>query len=169
MQNMKEDDILLIAGKGHETYQEIAGKKIPFDDVQVVVNEYKKIQQKDTSRSFTMMIFTDRDRQKGVRVLSKYRASKVQSQQIQEPFKKVCGLSPWLAIDLMHTIFLDKLGKRMCRGYCPVCTRGLGQRICRSFRYIDCTPESCKDLLEIVLQVQWSVLQEVLEKQQLVK
>jgi len=26
-------DIVLIAGKGHETYQEVAGEKIPFDDV----------------------------------------------------------------------------------------------------------------------------------------
>ena len=32
----KEEDILLIAGKGHETYQEIDGKKIPFDDRKVV-------------------------------------------------------------------------------------------------------------------------------------
>ena len=29
------NDILLIAGKGHETYQEIAGKKTPFDDLAV--------------------------------------------------------------------------------------------------------------------------------------
>lgn len=29
------NDIVLIAGKGHETYQEIAGKKYPFDDSQV--------------------------------------------------------------------------------------------------------------------------------------
>jgi UDP-N-acetylmuramoyl-L-alanyl-D-glutamate--2,6-diaminopimelate ligase len=28
-------DIVLIAGKGHETYQEIKGEKFPFDDVQV--------------------------------------------------------------------------------------------------------------------------------------
>ncbi len=28
-------DIVLIAGKGHETYQEISGQKFPFDDVQV--------------------------------------------------------------------------------------------------------------------------------------
>jgi UDP-N-acetylmuramoyl-L-alanyl-D-glutamate--2,6-diaminopimelate ligase len=26
------DDIVLIAGKGHETYQEVAGVKMPFDD-----------------------------------------------------------------------------------------------------------------------------------------
>ena len=28
----RKDDIIIIAGKGHETYQEIKGKKYPFDD-----------------------------------------------------------------------------------------------------------------------------------------
>ena len=32
----KEKDIILIAGKGHETYQEIKGVKHPFDDREVV-------------------------------------------------------------------------------------------------------------------------------------
>ena len=32
IKSMKEKDILLIAGKGHEKYQEIKGKKIPFSD-----------------------------------------------------------------------------------------------------------------------------------------
>jgi UDP-N-acetylmuramoyl-L-alanyl-D-glutamate--2,6-diaminopimelate ligase len=32
----KEKDIVLIAGKGHETYQEIKGVKHPFDDREVV-------------------------------------------------------------------------------------------------------------------------------------
>ena len=29
------NDIILIAGKGHETYQEIGGQRHPFDDVNV--------------------------------------------------------------------------------------------------------------------------------------
>lgn len=32
----KEKDIILVAGKGHETYQEIKGVKYPFDDKEVV-------------------------------------------------------------------------------------------------------------------------------------
>ena len=32
----KEKDIVLIAGKGHETYQEIKGVRHPFDDREVV-------------------------------------------------------------------------------------------------------------------------------------
>jgi UDP-N-acetylmuramoyl-L-alanyl-D-glutamate--2,6-diaminopimelate ligase len=27
-------DVVLLAGKGHETYQEIAGQRLPFSDVQ---------------------------------------------------------------------------------------------------------------------------------------
>ena len=27
------NDVVLLAGKGHEDYQEIAGKKLPFSDV----------------------------------------------------------------------------------------------------------------------------------------
>jgi UDP-N-acetylmuramoyl-L-alanyl-D-glutamate--2,6-diaminopimelate ligase len=36
---MGEDDILLVAGKGHETYQEISGVRYPFDDRKVVHEE----------------------------------------------------------------------------------------------------------------------------------
>ncbi|MCX4084067.1 UDP-N-acetylmuramoyl-L-alanyl-D-glutamate--2,6-diaminopimelate ligase [Rickettsia hoogstraalii] len=34
--NLKQDDILLIAGKGHENYQIIGDKKLPFDDAKIV-------------------------------------------------------------------------------------------------------------------------------------
>jgi UDP-N-acetylmuramoyl-L-alanyl-D-glutamate--2,6-diaminopimelate ligase len=37
----EERDIILIAGKGHEKYQEIKGIKYPFDDKQIVENIYK--------------------------------------------------------------------------------------------------------------------------------
>lgn len=39
----KEHDIILIAGKGHETYQEIKGVKHPFDDREVVERMLKLI------------------------------------------------------------------------------------------------------------------------------
>ncbi len=35
IRNAKAGDVVLIAGKGHETYQEIAGRKLPFSDVVV--------------------------------------------------------------------------------------------------------------------------------------
>lgn len=34
-------DIILVAGKGHEKYQEIAGVKYPFDDKQVLLDSFK--------------------------------------------------------------------------------------------------------------------------------
>lgn len=37
----KPDDIVLIAGKGHEKYQEIKGVKYPFDDKQVLTEMFK--------------------------------------------------------------------------------------------------------------------------------
>ena len=36
VQNAKKDDIIVIAGKGHETYQIIGREKIHFDDREVV-------------------------------------------------------------------------------------------------------------------------------------
>ncbi len=36
-------DIILVAGKGHEKYQEIKGKRIPFDDVSVIKESFKNL------------------------------------------------------------------------------------------------------------------------------
>lgn len=38
------DDIIIIAGKGHETYQEIKGIKKPFDDKKVLIETLKLLQ-----------------------------------------------------------------------------------------------------------------------------
>ena len=35
------DDILLVAGKGHEKYQEIKGVKYPFDDKSVLMELFE--------------------------------------------------------------------------------------------------------------------------------
>ncbi len=37
---LNSGDILLVVGKGHETYQEINGKKIPFNDVKIVEESF---------------------------------------------------------------------------------------------------------------------------------
>ncbi len=39
---MENGDILLVAGKGHETYQEINGVRYPFDDREVLREQLKK-------------------------------------------------------------------------------------------------------------------------------
>ncbi len=36
VESAKAEDIILIAGKGHEKYQEIQGKKLPFDDKEIL-------------------------------------------------------------------------------------------------------------------------------------
>lgn len=38
-----EDDIVLIAGKGHETYQEIGGKRYAFNDREVLEEAIKQL------------------------------------------------------------------------------------------------------------------------------
>lgn len=37
----RPDDIILLAGKGHEKYQEIKGVKYPFDDKQILAEQFK--------------------------------------------------------------------------------------------------------------------------------
>jgi len=39
----KEKDIVLVAGKGHEQYQEIAGIRHPFDDREVLEHTMKSL------------------------------------------------------------------------------------------------------------------------------
>jgi UDP-N-acetylmuramoyl-L-alanyl-D-glutamate--2,6-diaminopimelate ligase len=40
----KSGDIILIAGKGHEKYQDIKGVKYDFDDKQVLANIFKELE-----------------------------------------------------------------------------------------------------------------------------
>ena len=40
----KPRDIILIAGKGHETYQEIKGQRFDFDDYKIVQEFLKQLQ-----------------------------------------------------------------------------------------------------------------------------
>ena len=40
----EKGDIILIAGKGHEKYQEIKGVKHHFDDMETVTNLFKKLE-----------------------------------------------------------------------------------------------------------------------------
>ncbi|MEA2105751.1 MAG: UDP-N-acetylmuramoyl-L-alanyl-D-glutamate--2,6-diaminopimelate ligase [Bacteroidota bacterium] len=39
----KKDDIILVAGKGHETYQEVNGVKHPFDDREIIKQTFNEI------------------------------------------------------------------------------------------------------------------------------
>lgn len=41
IQQAAPDDVILIAGKGHETYQEIKGRKYHFNDKQVALEALK--------------------------------------------------------------------------------------------------------------------------------
>jgi UDP-N-acetylmuramoyl-L-alanyl-D-glutamate--2,6-diaminopimelate ligase len=36
-----QDDIILVAGKGHETYQEVKGIKSDFDDKRVLLEMFR--------------------------------------------------------------------------------------------------------------------------------
>jgi len=39
----REDDIILVAGKGHEKYQEIKGQRFPFDDKDILVRTFTEL------------------------------------------------------------------------------------------------------------------------------
>jgi UDP-N-acetylmuramoyl-L-alanyl-D-glutamate--2,6-diaminopimelate ligase len=40
----EKGDIILVAGKGHEKYQEIKGIKHPFDDLQITIDLFNKLE-----------------------------------------------------------------------------------------------------------------------------
>ena len=40
----KPGDILLVAGKGHEKYQEIKGERFPFDDLEMLKTRFKELE-----------------------------------------------------------------------------------------------------------------------------
>ena len=44
IQLARSNDIILIAGKGHETYQEINGNRIDFDDFKIADELLKQLQ-----------------------------------------------------------------------------------------------------------------------------
>jgi UDP-N-acetylmuramoyl-L-alanyl-D-glutamate--2,6-diaminopimelate ligase len=43
----KAEDIVLVAGKGHEKYQDINGVKFPFDDKLILEEAFKKLNLKN--------------------------------------------------------------------------------------------------------------------------
>jgi len=43
LEQAREGDVVLIAGKGHEQGQEIAGRKLPFDDREVVRDALRRL------------------------------------------------------------------------------------------------------------------------------
>jgi UDP-N-acetylmuramoyl-L-alanyl-D-glutamate--2,6-diaminopimelate ligase len=49
--HLSPEDILLVAGKGHETYQEVKGIRHPFDDREVLRNELRKLAAKRNYQS----------------------------------------------------------------------------------------------------------------------
>jgi UDP-N-acetylmuramoyl-L-alanyl-D-glutamate--2,6-diaminopimelate ligase len=50
LQTMSPDDVLLIAGKGHEDYQEINGERFPFSDKGSVLAFYSSDKEQESSK-----------------------------------------------------------------------------------------------------------------------
>ncbi|MEP6604511.1 MAG: UDP-N-acetylmuramoyl-L-alanyl-D-glutamate--2,6-diaminopimelate ligase, partial [Nitrosospira sp.] len=51
IQGAHKGDVVLIAGKGHETYQEIDGKKLPFDDGEVARRALQSLMNKASTQT----------------------------------------------------------------------------------------------------------------------
>lgn len=45
IKNARENDFIVLAGKGHETYQILKDRTIPFDEREVVKNILKEIRE----------------------------------------------------------------------------------------------------------------------------
>ena len=41
----KEGDMIVFAGKGHETYQLIKGERIPFSEKEIAINAARKLKE----------------------------------------------------------------------------------------------------------------------------
>ncbi len=50
----QKDDIVIIAGKGHERYQIFAHQTIPFDDVEVAKEALQNLVNSDILATFTL-------------------------------------------------------------------------------------------------------------------
>ena len=48
--NAKEDDVIVLAGKGHEDYQEIRGVKYPMDDRKLVREVVEELTEEERVR-----------------------------------------------------------------------------------------------------------------------
>ena len=48
--NAKEDDVIVLAGKGHEDYQEIRGVKYPMDDRKLVREVVEELTEEERAR-----------------------------------------------------------------------------------------------------------------------
>ena len=45
-----KNDIIVLAGKGHETYQEIKGKKYPYDERKVIKEIFEELEKNDRNK-----------------------------------------------------------------------------------------------------------------------
>jgi len=42
IENARVDDVVIIAGKGHEDYQDINGERFPFDDLAIAAQQLQR-------------------------------------------------------------------------------------------------------------------------------